>query len=114
MEIITYVISGALSHKDSMGNVKSLNAGEVQTMSAGSGITHSEFNGSKTEEVHLYQMWVIPSKRDIKPRYFEWHPPKELQNGKLYVMASPDGREKSATIERDTTLIFHRSPKAQS
>lgn len=108
MEIITYVISGALSHKDSMGNVKSLKAGQVQTMSAGTGITHSEFNGSKDEEVHLYQMWLIPAKKDIKPRYAEWHPPKELENGKLYLLASPDGREKSTVIESDSSLYLSR------
>ncbi len=67
MEIITYVISGALSHKDSMGNVRSLLKGQVQTMSAGTGVTHSEFNGSADEEVHLYQMWILPKENNITP-----------------------------------------------
>ena len=106
MEIITYVISGALSHKDSMGNVKSLLAGQVQTMSAGTGVTHSEFNASPNEEVHLYQMWIIPSKDGIKPRYNEWHPPEDIENGKLYLIASPDGKDGSSVVERDTSLYL--------
>jgi redox-sensitive bicupin YhaK (pirin superfamily) len=106
MEIITYVISGALSHKDSMGNVKSLLAGQVQTMSAGTGLTHSEFNGSATEEVHLYQMWIIPKTRDIEPRYHEWHPPENIEYGKFYLIASPDGKDGSAEINRDVSLYL--------
>ena len=106
MEIITYVISGALSHKDSMGNVKSLLKGQVQTMSAGTGITHSEFNGSPDEEVHLYQMWLFPKEKNITPRYHEWHPPKEIEDGKLYLIASPNGKDGSAEINRDVNLYL--------
>jgi redox-sensitive bicupin YhaK (pirin superfamily) len=106
MEIITYVISGTLSHKDSMGNVKTLKAGQVQTMSAGSGITHSEFNASPDEECHLYQMWILPAKKGITPRYHEWHPPAQLESGKLHLIASPNGADGSAVIERDVKLYL--------
>ena len=106
MEIITYVRQGAITHKDSMGNVKSLLTGQVQTMSAGTGLTHSEFNGSPDEEVHLYQMWIMPKTRGIEPRYHEWHPPKDIEDCKLYLIASPNGKDGSAEINRDASLYL--------
>lgn len=103
MEIITYVISGQLAHKDSMGNGRTLNAGEVQTMSAGTGITHSEFNPADAP-VHLYQMWILPDTKGIKPAYSEWYP-KNLKAG-WNLIASGNGREGSTRIQRDTNLYL--------
>ncbi len=74
MEILTYVISGELQHRDSMGNGRVIRPGELQAMSAGSGITHSEFNPSRTEPVHFLQIWIVPSQRGLTPSYAEWKP----------------------------------------
>ena len=104
MEIISYVLSGELGHKDSLGTGSTIKPGEVQRMSAGTGVMHSEMNASKTEPVHFMQIWIIPDKSGHKPGYEQKaFPPSELK-GKLRVVASPDGRDGSVTIHQDATL----------
>jgi len=104
MEIVTYVLDGALEHRDSMGNGSVIRPGDVQYMSAGSGVTHSEFNASKTEPVHLLQIWMFPEKKGMKPAYDQKNFPREDKQGKLRLVASPDGREGSVTIRQDNEL----------
>jgi redox-sensitive bicupin YhaK (pirin superfamily) len=104
MEIVTYVLDGALEHRDSMGNGSVIRPGDVQYMSAGSGVTHSEFNASKTEPVHLLQIWMFAEKKGMKPAYDQKNFPREDKLGKLRLVASPDGREGSVTIRQDNEL----------
>ena len=104
MEIVTYVLEGALEHRDSMGNGSVIRPGDLQYMSAGSGVTHSEFNASKTEPVHLLQIWMFPEKKGMKPAYDQKNFPREDKLGKLRLVASPDGREGSVTIRQDNEL----------
>jgi len=103
MEIITYILSGALQHKDSMGNGRVIRPGEVQYMAAGTGVQHSEFNPSKDEAVRLLQIWIQPDKHGVKPRYAE----KSLANaeaGKLHLVTSKAGRDGSIAIHQDADL----------
>ena len=104
MEIISYVLDGALEHKDSMGTGSVLHYGDVQRMSAGSGVRHSEFNGSKTEPVHFLQIWIQPNAQGIPPSYEEKHFAAEEKQGKLRLIASGDGREGSVLIHQDASL----------
>jgi quercetin 2,3-dioxygenase len=104
MEIISYVLEGALAHKDSTGGGSVIRPGDVQRMTAGSGIRHSEFNASKTEPVHFLQIWIIPEKSNLRPGYEEKHFPEEQRRGRLRLVASPSGREDSLKIERDIEL----------
>jgi len=104
MEIVTYVLNGALEHRDSMGNGSVIRPGDVQYMSAGSGVTHSEFNASKTAPVHLYQIWMFPDKRGHKPAYDQKNFTVEEKRGKLRLLASPDGRDGSVRIRQDNEL----------
>lgn len=104
MEIITYVLEGALEHKDSMGNGSIIYPGEVQRMSAGSGITHSEFNPSDSEEVHLLQIWILPDKHDIEPSYEQKSFDRNEMKGQFRILASPDGTDGSVTINQDAKL----------
>jgi len=104
MEIVTYVLDGALAHKDSMGNGSTIKPGDVQYMSAGTGVAHSEFNASKTEPVHLYQIWMFPDKNGYKPAYDQKHFSEEDKRGQLRLLASPDGREGSVKIRQDNEL----------
>jgi len=104
MEIITYVLEGALAHQDSMGTSSAIRPGEVQRMSAGSGVTHSEFNHSQTEAVHLLQIWIMPDKKGIKPSYEQTAFPDAEKRGKLRLVASRDGREGSVSINQDAEL----------
>jgi len=104
MEIVTYVLEGALEHRDNMGNGSVIRPGDVQYMSAGSGVTHSEFNASKTEPVHLLQIWMFPEKKGMKPAYDQKNFAREDKQGKLRLVASPDGREGSVTIRQDNEL----------
>jgi redox-sensitive bicupin YhaK (pirin superfamily) len=104
MEIFSYVVSGTIAHEDSMGNGRELKPGQIQLMSAGSGMTHSEFNPSKTEPLHLLQIWILPETRGLAPAYTEWHPsPDSDQQAKVLVI-SPDGRDDSATIHQDADI----------
>jgi redox-sensitive bicupin YhaK (pirin superfamily) len=107
MEIITYVLSGELLHKDSMGNGSIIRPGEVQRMSAGTGVVHSEMNPSRTEPVHLLQIWVIPDRSGHRPGYEQKMFPESERRGKLRVVASPDGRDGSVSIHQDA--IVHAS-----
>lgn len=104
MEIISYVLDGALEHRDSMGTGSVIRPGEVQLMSAGTGVTHSEYNASKTDPVHFLQIWVMPAERGTKPRYAQEHFPAEERRGKLRTLVSPDGRDGSLVIGQDATL----------
>lgn len=104
MEIITYVLDGALEHKDSMGNGSIIYPGEVQRMSAGTGITHSEFNSSNTEEVHLLQIWILPDKQDIEPSYEQKSFDRNEMKGRFRILASPEGADGSVTINQDARM----------
>jgi len=104
MEIVTYVISGALEHKDSMGNGSQILPGDVQLMSAGTGVTHSEFNPLQDQPTTLLQMWVLPAERDTVPRYEEARFPLVERQGALRLVVSPDGRDGSLTIGQDVRL----------
>jgi len=105
MEIITYVLEGALAHKDSMGNGSAIVPGEVQRMSAGTGIMHSEFNHSKSEEVHLYQIWIFPEKKGIEPSYEQKFFSDDEKLNRLRVIASPQSEEGSVKIHQDAKLF---------
>jgi redox-sensitive bicupin YhaK (pirin superfamily) len=104
MEIISYVLDGALEHKDSMGTGSVLHYGDVQRMSAGSGVTHSEFNGSQSAPVHFMQIWVIPERNGIAPSYEEKHFSPDDKRGRLRLIASPDAAEGSLKIHQDARL----------
>jgi redox-sensitive bicupin YhaK (pirin superfamily) len=106
MEIVTYVLEGALAHKDSLGNGAVLRPGEFQRMTAGTGIEHSEFNPSETEPVHLYQIWLFPETRGLTPSYDQRAFPDEEREGKLRVVASPDGRDGSLTIRQNAEVYL--------
>lgn len=104
MEIFSYVLEGTLEHKDSMGNGRQLQRGEIQLMSAGTGISHSEFNPSHEEGLHFLQIWIKPRQRGIEPRYTEWRPSEEQKDAPKVLVISPDGREGSAVIAQDTEI----------
>ena len=106
MEIVTYVLEGALEHKDSMGNGSVLRPGEFQRMSAGTGIEHSEFNPSESEPVHLYQIWLFPEKKGITPSYEQKAFDAKEQQAAWRVVASPDGRDGSLTIFQDAQIFL--------
>ena len=104
MEIISYVLEGSLEHKDSMGNGSVILPGEVQRMSAGTGITHSEYNHSKTELVHFLQIWILPAIKGVTPSYEQKAFPEQEEQGNLRLVASQDGRDGSVTIHQDVNL----------
>jgi len=104
MDIISYVLEGALEHKDSLGNGTQIRPGEVQRMSAGTGITHSEFNASKSEPVHFLQIWIIPNERNIPPSYEQKAFPLEERRNRLRLVASPKGESGSVTLHQDVSL----------
>ncbi len=106
MEIITYILEGSLQHKDSMGNTSIIRPGEVQRMSAGTGVTHSEANPSQTEPVHLLQIWIIPNKMDVEPSYEQKHFSEAERQATLRLVASPDGRNDSVTIHQDALVYI--------
>lgn len=114
MEIVTYVLEGALQHKDSMGNGEVLRPGEFQRMSAGTGIRHSEFNPSASEPVHLYQIWLLPRTRGIQPSYEQKAFAVEGRKGMLQLVASPDGTEGSLTIGQDARIYLSNLQANQS
>ena len=104
MEIITYILAGALEHRDSMGNGSVIRPGDVQRMSAGTGVRHSEANHSADEAVHLLQIWIVPAERGIPPGYEQKAFADEEKRGRLRLIASPDGREGSVTIHQDASV----------
>ena len=104
MEIISYVLEGALEHKDSMGTSSTIRPGEVQRMSAGTGVLHSEYNPSRKEPVHFLQIWIYPEKKNLKPGYEQKAFPAAERANRLRLVASRDGREGSLTIHQDAEL----------
>jgi hypothetical protein len=116
MEIISYVLEGALAHKDSIGTNGVLRRGDVQSMSAGTGVVHSEFNGSQTEPVHFLQIWLIPSERGIAPRYDQKAVADADKRGRLHQIASHDGADGSLRIHADARVyggMFDAGQKTQ-
>jgi hypothetical protein len=108
MEIVTYVLEGVLAHKDSIGPGGQIRPGELQHMSAGTGIRHSEFNGSDSAPVHLLQIWVEPAKEGIAPSYGQRAFPIATETNRLHLLASPDGRQGSLTWATDAELFASR------
>ena len=104
MEIVSYVVAGGLAHKDSMGNGSVIRPGDVQRMSAGTGVTHSEFNDSSEEPVHFLQIWILPEEEGIEPSYEEKHFAEEERRGRLRLVASRDGRDGSVRIHQDVDM----------
>jgi len=104
MEIFSYVLAGALEHKDSMGNGSVIRPGDVQVMSAGTGIRHSEFNASRSEPVHFLQIWIIPDRENITPRYVQTHFPDAQKANCLRLIGSKSGRDGSVIIHQDVEL----------
>ena len=116
MEIISYVLEGALQHRDSMGTGSVIRPDDVQRMSAGTGVTHSEFNASKIEPVHFLQVWLLPRERGIKPGYEQKTFSREEKAGRLRLVASPDGRDGSTTIHSDALVyagLFDAEQRAE-
>jgi redox-sensitive bicupin YhaK (pirin superfamily) len=110
MEIVTYVLSGSLAHRDSLGNGSAIEPGEVQRMTAGTGIEHSEFNHSKDAAVHFLQIWILPRVRGLAPGYEQRAFPLAERTGELLLVASSDGREGSVTVHQDVELRAGRLP----
>ena len=106
MEIVTYVLSGALAHKDSLGTGSAIRPGELQRMTAGTGISHSEFNPSQTEPVHLYQIWLLPEREGLEPSYEQRAFAEEERHNWLRLVVSPDGGDGSLTIRQDARLYL--------
>src|SRR5262245_649968 len=104
MEIVSYVLSGALEHKDSLGTGSTIRPGDVQRMSAGTGVTHSEFNPSPAEPVHFLQIWLLPEREGIQPSYAQQNFPAESRGGRLRLVASRDARDGSLRVHQDVDL----------
>lgn len=116
MEIFTYILSGALEHKDSMGTGSVIRPGDVQMMSAGTGIQHSEFNHSASELVHLLQIWIVPDRRGVAPRYQQVHFDAAEKRGRLRLIISPDSAEGSLNVYQDVRVyagLFDGSERAE-
>ena len=116
MEIISYILSGALAHEDSMGNIKGIPPGDVQRMSAGTGVTHSEFNHAKDQTTHFLQIWIEPNVMEIAPSYEQKTIPKIDKQGKLCLIASPDGAGHAVKIYADAKIyagLFDGEESAQ-
>jgi redox-sensitive bicupin YhaK (pirin superfamily) len=105
MEIVSYVLEGALRHEDSMGNGSVIGPGDVQRMSAGTGVLHSEYNASGTEGVHFLQIWILPDRRGLVPSYEQRHFPEADRRGRLRLVASPDGAEGSVSVHQDARIL---------
>lgn len=114
MEIFSYVLDGALKHEDSMGNGRVLEPGQIQLMSAGSGVTHSEFNPSSNDGLHFLQIWIQPREKGLAPSYTEWHPNEVTDSANKVLVISPDGREGSATIRQDAEVYRIRLEPGES
>jgi quercetin 2,3-dioxygenase len=106
MEIVTYVLDGELQHRDSMGNGSIIRAGELQRMTAGTGVHHSEFNPSGSEWVHLYQIWLLPQRKGLKPSYEQLAVGEKDMRGRFRLVASPDGAAGSLTIQQNAQLYL--------
>lgn len=104
MEIFSYVLDGALEHKDSMGTGSVIRPGDVQMMSAGTGVRHSEYNASRTELVHILQIWIVPGRQGVPPRYQQRHFSTEEKRGRLRLIISPDGAEGSLSVYQDARV----------
>lgn len=104
MEIVSYVLAGELEHRDSLGNGSSIHPGDVQRMSAGTGVTHSEYNPSRTDPVHFLQIWILPREAGLPPGYEQKAFPVAERRGRLRLVVSPDGREGSVTVHQDTFI----------
>ncbi len=104
MEIFSYVLDGALEHKDSMGTGSVIRPGDVQMMSAGTGVRHSEYNASRTELVHFLQIWIVPDRQGVPPRYQQRHFSPEEKRGRLRLIISPDGAEESLSVYQDARV----------
>jgi redox-sensitive bicupin YhaK (pirin superfamily) len=116
MEIVTYVLEGALEHRDSLGTGSVIRPGDVQRMSAGSGIRHSEFNASQEKPVHFLQIWLLPNERGIEPGYEQKAFATDERRGRLRLVASPDGGQGSLTMHTDARLyagLFDRAESAE-
>jgi redox-sensitive bicupin YhaK (pirin superfamily) len=113
MEIVSYVLDGELSHKDSMGTGSIIRPGDVQRMSAGTGVMHSEFNPSSSAPVHFLQIWIVPDKAGHRPGYEQKSFPVAEREGRLRVVASPDGRDGSVTLHQDAVLLVGNLGKGQ-
>jgi len=113
MEIVTYVLEGALEHQDSMGNGEVLTPGEFQRMSAGTGITHSEFNPSSTEPVHLYQIWLTPAREGIEPSYEQRRFDDASMKNQLRLVASPEATDGSLKIHQDARIYLAKLDESQ-
>ena len=114
MEIISYVLDGALEHRDSIGTGSVIRPGDVQVMSAGTGIRHSEFNHSKTDPVHFLQIWVMPDQQGLKPRYDQKTFPDAEKRGRLRLVGSPDGRDGSIVIHQDAEIYASLLAKGEA
>ncbi|HSP41330.1 MAG TPA: pirin family protein [Luteolibacter sp.] len=114
MEIFSYVLEGRLAHEDSMGNKRELKPGEIQLMRAGSGVSHSEFNPSSTEQARLLQIWIIPAERELEPAYSEWTPPANAGDMSKLPVISPDGRDGSAHIAQDAVVYRLLTGKSET
>jgi len=104
MEIFSYVLEGTIAHRDSLGNNAELKPGQIQVMSAGSGVKHSEFNPSKSDLLRFIQVWIEPKAKGLSPRYSEWKPTHEMQSAAKVLIISEDGREQSAKVYQDVSV----------
>ena len=109
MEIFSYVLEGALEHRDSMGNRSRLEPGQIQLMSAGSGVTHSEYNPSASKPLRFLQIWIQPRAQGLEPTYTEWSPTEATENSPKTLLISPDGRDGSAVIHQDASVYRLRA-----
>lgn len=114
MEIVSYVIEGALEHRDSMGNTTIIKPGEIQRMSAGTGVRHSEYNHSKDLKTHFLQIWIFPDKRGYAPSYGQMNFESKLANSNFALLASHQGRDDSITINQDADIYLGRTTKASN